>query len=128
MWPFVKLLCPLVIFCFSIRISPQHSSILVCENTKTGRYTSTETVSVKVYRPTMPSVKELFFTLGVVNPSHSAWSVCLSICHSSEPFSNGSTDRHVVWVEDSGGPKEIMYCYFGFQYSHIAAMQEHPSV
>jgi len=45
----------------------------------------------------MPSVKELFFTLGMVG---------LSICRSSEPFNNDSTDRHAVWVEDSGGPIE----------------------
>ena len=29
-----------------------------------------------------------------------------SVCHSSEPCENGSTDRDAVWVEDSGGPKE----------------------
>ena len=32
--------------------------------------------------------------------------VCRSVCHSSEPCKNGSTDRNAVWVEDSGGPKE----------------------
>ena len=46
--------------------------------------------------------------------SHSAWSVCLSICHSSEPFNNGSTDWHAVWVEDSGGHSESCIVIFGF--------------
>jgi len=32
--------------------------------------------------------------------------VCLSVCHTSEPCKNGSTDRDFVWVEDSGGPRE----------------------
>ena len=32
-------------------------------------------------------------------------SVCLSVCHNSEPCKNGSTDRDKVH-EDSGGPKE----------------------
>ena len=40
--------------------------------------------------------------------------VGLSICHSSEPFNNGSTDRHAVWVEDSSGPKESCTVIFGF--------------
>jgi len=36
-----------------------------------------------------------------------AWSVCLSVCHtSSEPCKTGRTDRDAVWVVDSGGPKE----------------------
>jgi len=34
-----------------------------------------------------------------------AWSVCRSVCHTSEPCKNGWTDRHAVWVEDLGGPK-----------------------
>jgi len=34
------------------------------------------------------------------------WSVCLSVCHTSEPCKNGCTDRDAVWVEDLGGPKE----------------------
>jgi len=34
-------------------------------------------------------------------------SVCLSVCHTSEPCKNGWTDRDVVWVEDSGGPMEL---------------------
>jgi len=33
-------------------------------------------------------------------------SVCLSICHTSEPCENGLTDRDAVWVEDSDGPRE----------------------
>jgi len=33
-------------------------------------------------------------------------SVRLSVCHSSEPFKHGLTDRDYLWVEDSGGPKE----------------------
>jgi len=32
--------------------------------------------------------------------------VCLSDCHTSEPWKNGCTDRDAVWVEDSGGPME----------------------
>jgi len=35
-----------------------------------------------------------------------AWSVCRSVCHTSEPCKNGWTDRDAIWVEDSGGPKE----------------------
>ena len=27
------------------------------------------------------------------------------VCHNTEPY-NGSTDRDVVWVEDTGGSKE----------------------
>jgi len=34
------------------------------------------------------------------------WSVSLSVCHSSEPCKNGSTDRDSVYVEDSGWPIE----------------------
>jgi len=33
-------------------------------------------------------------------------SVCLSVCHTSEPCKNGCTDRAAVWVEDLGGPGE----------------------
>ena len=33
-----------------------------------------------------------------------AWSVCLSVCHTSELCKNGSTDRDAVWVEDTGWP------------------------
>jgi len=33
-------------------------------------------------------------------------SVCLSVCHASEPCKNGCTDRDAVWVEDSCEPKE----------------------
>ena len=47
-------------------------------------------------------------------PSHLAWSVCLSICYSSEPLNNGSTDRRAIWVQDSGGPKESCIVIFGF--------------
>jgi len=32
--------------------------------------------------------------------------VCLSVCHSSEPCKNGSTDQDAVSVEDSGGRRE----------------------
>jgi len=32
--------------------------------------------------------------------------VCLSVCHTSEPYKNGRTDRDVIWVADSGWPKE----------------------
>jgi len=35
-----------------------------------------------------------------------AWFVGRSVCHSSESYKNGSTDRDAVWVEDSGGLKE----------------------
>jgi len=34
-----------------------------------------------------------------------AWSVCRSVCHSSELCKNGWTDRFVVWVVDSGWPE-----------------------
>ena len=40
--------------------------------------------------------------------------VSLSICHNSEPFNNGSTDRHAIWVEDSAGPKESCIIIFSF--------------
>jgi len=30
----------------------------------------------------------------------------VSLCHSTEHYKNGLTDRDVVKVEDSGGPKE----------------------
>jgi len=33
-------------------------------------------------------------------------SVCLSVCHTSEPCKNGHTDRDTVWFGDLGGPKE----------------------
>ena len=33
-----------------------------------------------------------------------AWSVGLSVCHTSEPCKNGCTDRAAVWVEDLGWP------------------------
>ena len=33
-------------------------------------------------------------------------SVRLSVCHTSEPCTNGSTDGDAIWVEDSGGPNE----------------------
>ena len=33
-------------------------------------------------------------------------SVCLSVCHTSEPCKNGCTDRAAFWVEDLGGPGE----------------------
>jgi len=32
--------------------------------------------------------------------------VCRSVCHTSEPCKNGCTDRDVIWVENSGGPKD----------------------
>jgi len=35
-------------------------------------------------------------------------SVCWSACHTSEPCKNGWTDRDAVWVEDSGGPRELV--------------------
>jgi len=35
-----------------------------------------------------------------------AWSVSLSVCHTSEPCKNGRTDRAAFWVEDLGGPGE----------------------
>jgi len=35
------------------------------------------------------------------------WSVGQSVCHTSEPCKNGWTDRDVVWIEDSGGPREL---------------------
>jgi len=48
------------------------------------------------------------------SPSHLAWLVYVSICHSCEPFGKGSTSRHAVWVEDSGGPKVSCIVIFGF--------------
>jgi len=35
-----------------------------------------------------------------------AWSVGQSVCHSSEPWKNGWTDRDPVWVEDLRGSME----------------------
>jgi len=39
-----------------------------------------------------------------------AWSVgvsvCLSVCHTSEPCKNCWNDPDAIWIEDSGGPKE----------------------
>jgi len=35
------------------------------------------------------------------------WTVILSVCHSSEPCKNAWTDRDIVWVEVSGGLKEL---------------------
>ena len=35
-----------------------------------------------------------------------AWSVGLSVYHTSEPCKNGSTNQDAIWVEDLGGPKE----------------------
>jgi len=54
--------------------------------------------------------------------------IYLSISHSSEPFNNGSTNQHALWVQDSGEPKESCIVIFRFQYSHITAMQEYPIV
>jgi len=34
-------------------------------------------------------------------------SVCLPVCHSSEPCKNSWTDRDAVWVEDSCGPRQL---------------------
>jgi len=48
---------------FGIRTPPQYKSILVCDNTKM-EFINFHKVSFKVYWPTMPTVKELFFTLG----------------------------------------------------------------
>ena len=42
-------------------------------------------------------------------------SVCLSVCHTSEPCKNGCTDRAAVWVEDLGGPGEP-YIRWGVQF------------
>ena len=39
-----------------------------------------------------------------------AWSVGLSVCHTSEPCKNACTDRAAVWVEDLGGPgNDVLY-------------------
>jgi len=46
-------------------------------------------------------------------PLHYAWSVRLSICHSSEPFNNSSTNQHAIWVEDLGGRSDCIVI-FGF--------------
>jgi len=35
-----------------------------------------------------------------------AWSVGLSVCHTSEPCKTGCTDRAAIWFEDLGGPGE----------------------
>ena len=40
-----------------------------------------------------------------------AWSVCLSVCHTSEPCKNGCTDRAAFWVEDVL-LLLLLYCYF----------------
>jgi len=104
----------IVIFGFSIHTSQQCRNILVCVNKRQeGVNTLQWKVSVEVYRPTTPSVKELFFTLRVVN-SFTLGMVGLSICHSSEPLNNGSTDRHAIWAEDLGGPNESYTIIFGF--------------
>jgi len=34
--------------------------------------------------------------------------VCLSVCHTGEPCKNSLTDRDAIWVEDSGGPKNVL--------------------
>jgi len=34
------------------------------------------------------------------------WSVCLSVCLTSESCKNGWNDQDAVWVEDLGGPAE----------------------
>ena len=34
-------------------------------------------------------------------------SVCLSVCHTSEPCKNGCTTRAAVWVENLGGPRAV---------------------
>jgi len=44
-------------------------------------------------------------------------SVCLSVCHTSEPCKNGYTDRDVVWVEDSGEPRNHVL-YMGPRFPH----------
>jgi len=38
-------------------------------------------------------------------PRNQPWSVCWSVCRTSEPCKNSWTDRDAVWVEDLGGPK-----------------------
>jgi len=35
-----------------------------------------------------------------------AWSVCRSVCYTSEPCKNGCIDRDAVLVEDLGGPRK----------------------
>jgi len=51
-------------------------------------------------------VRRTYMQMRPVVTDRVAWSVGLSVCHSSEPYKNGSTDRDAVWVEDSGAPKE----------------------
>jgi len=38
-----------------------------------------------------------------------AWSVGLSVCHTSEPCKIGCTDRAAFWVEDLGGPGKLLW-------------------
>jgi len=93
-------------FDFGIRTPPRCKSILVCENTKTQWINLDEKFQLQyIDRPCR---------VWRSYSSHSAWSVCLLICHSSEPFNNSSADRHAIWVEDSGGPKESCIVIFGF--------------
>jgi len=45
-------------------------------------------------------------------------SVCRSVCHTSEPYKNGCTDRYAVWIEEPGGPKEPRVRW-GSRCSHV---------
>jgi len=55
-----------------------------------------------------------------------AWSVGLSVRHTSEPCKNGLTDRDAVWVVESGGPREACIKR-GAHWRHLANNTE-PSV
>jgi len=61
-------------------------------------------IVVRPHRSTMYVGMRPVITDGV------AWSVCRSVCrsvcHNHEPCKSRWTDRHVVWVVDSGEPRE----------------------
>jgi len=93
---------------FSVSVFAHHRNarvILVCENTKTESINFDKKFQLK--HIDWPRLVWRSYSSHSVSstPSHSAWLVCLSICHSSELINNGSTDRLAVWVEDAGGPK-----------------------
>jgi len=101
-------------FDFGIRTPLQCKSILVYESTKTELINFDKKFQLKyIDRPRLVGRSYSSHTVWSA-PSHLAWSVCLSICYSSEPLNNGSTDRRAIWVQDSGGPKESCIVIFGF--------------
>jgi len=110
-------------FVFGIRRPPQCKNMLVCENTKTESINCDK--KFQLSRLTgYTECEGVCFWWKVLHTWHGL-SVGLS---QHGAFSNGSTDWHAVWVEDSGWGQEIMCCCFQFQYSHITTTQEYPSV